>query len=143
MSIPNTVTSIGTAAFEGCTAMNSVTIGSNVASIGNNAFKNCNALISVTIPNNVITIGESAFESCDKLRLVNIGSGVTTIGKDAFRSSGLIDTINFYGLLKPTSVGSNWIKDTANTIKGHAYAASNFPTPNNKFETLTMGTTIP
>lgn len=46
--IPNTVTSIGEAAFNGMSGLTSITIPSNVASISNYAFNNCSALATVT-----------------------------------------------------------------------------------------------
>ena len=55
------VTGIGSAAFEGCSALSAVTIGSGVTSIGNYAFSNCSSLGTVTIPDSVTGIGNSAF----------------------------------------------------------------------------------
>ena len=46
-TIPNSVTSIGYAAFEGCTLLTSVTIPDSVTSIGIWAFNNCTSLTSV------------------------------------------------------------------------------------------------
>lgn len=51
--IPDFVTGIGAAAFEGCTALTSITIPENVTSIGIEAFKGCSALTSVTFENTV------------------------------------------------------------------------------------------
>ena len=48
ITIPNSVTSIGSKAFEDCTQMESVTIGEKVESIGESAFARCNSLTAVT-----------------------------------------------------------------------------------------------
>lgn len=48
MTIPNSVTTIGRAAFSGCTGLTSVTIPYSVTSIGESAFKYCSGLTSVT-----------------------------------------------------------------------------------------------
>ena len=53
---------IGT--FEGCTSLTSVIIPNSVTSIGTAAFFRCYNLTSVTIPNSVTTIGEDAFYGC-------------------------------------------------------------------------------
>ena len=62
--IPNSVTSIGEEAFQGCTKLASVTIGNSVTRIGKYAFSGCSSLTSVTIPNSVTSIGAQAFQYC-------------------------------------------------------------------------------
>ena len=84
VTIPNSVTSIGDRAFRYCTGLMSVTIGNSVTSIGESAFSNCSSLPSVTIPNSVTTIGKDAFEDCSGLTNVTIGNSVTSIGRTAF-----------------------------------------------------------
>ena len=74
VTVPNSVTSIGYAAFEYCTGLTSVTIPNSVTSIGGAAFSNCSGLTSVTIPNSVTSIGGSAFSGCSGLTSVHITS---------------------------------------------------------------------
>ena len=85
ITIPNSVTSIGEAAFDDCRNLTSVIIPDSVTSIGGYAFYECTSLTSVTIPNSVTIIGNSAFEFCTSLTSVSIGKGVTSIGNRAFR----------------------------------------------------------
>ena len=66
--IPDSVTSIGTGAFFGCTSLTSVTIPDSVTSIGSSAFSYCTSLTSITIPDSVTTIGAYAFCSCSTLQ---------------------------------------------------------------------------
>ena len=60
-------------------------MGESVTTIGSWAFERCTSLSSITIPNSVTTIGSWAFTSCDSLSSVIIGDGVETIGESAFR----------------------------------------------------------
>ena len=90
ITIPNSVTSIGEAAFENCSGLTSVTIPNSVTSIGGSAFWCCRGLTSVTIGNSVTSIGEAAFYNCSGLTSVSIGNSVTSIGGGAFEDcSGL------------------------------------------------------
>jgi hypothetical protein len=68
ITIPNSVTSIGSNTFYGCSSLTSATIGDSVASIGASAFYNCNCITSITIPNSVTSIGKNAFYGCSKLK---------------------------------------------------------------------------
>ena len=90
VTIPNSVTSIGSSAFFGCSGLTSVTIPNSVTSIRSAAFRYCSGLTSVTIPNSVTSIGSYAFESCSGLSSVTISNSVTRIGSYAFSGcSGL------------------------------------------------------
>ena len=70
-TVPNSVTSIGNEAFNGCSGLTSVSIGKSVTSIGSNAFYDCSGLTSVTIPNSVTSIASNAFVGCWSLTKVN------------------------------------------------------------------------
>ena len=92
--IPNSVTSIGTSAFDGCSGLTSVTIPNSVMRIGYHAFSGCSGLTSVTIPNSVTSIGEYAFSICRGLTSVTIPSSVTSIGHNAFYGCNNLKRIN-------------------------------------------------
>ena len=64
--IPASVTTIGTLAFGGCTALTSITIPNSVTTIGSSAFANT-GLTSVVIPDSVTAIGMQAFDRCTAL----------------------------------------------------------------------------
>ena len=65
--IPNSITSIGSCAFYGCSSLTSITIPNSVTSIGDGAFAGCSGLISITIPKSVTNIGANAFYGCSYL----------------------------------------------------------------------------
>ena len=70
MTIPDSVTAIGSYAFRNCSSLTSVTIPDSVTSIGDDAFRGCSSLTSVTIPDSVTSIGKYAFEDCSSLTSV-------------------------------------------------------------------------
>ncbi|MBO7145894.1 MAG: leucine-rich repeat domain-containing protein [Salinivirgaceae bacterium] len=74
-SIPGTVTTISSSAFENCGNLTSITIPNSVSNIGTSAFKNCANLTSITIPESVFTLGNYAFYGCVSLTEINVASG--------------------------------------------------------------------
>ena len=86
ITIPDSVTSIGTGACAGCVSLNSVTIPGSVTSIGEGSFMVCPRLTSINIPDGVTSIGDYAFRECTSLSSITIGDSVTSIGKLAFFS---------------------------------------------------------
>ena len=100
--IPNTVTSIGNWAFQGCLDLTSIDIPSSVTSIGQHAFYYCTGLTSITIPDSVTSIDESAFYYCTGLTSITIGSGVTNIGEEAFQACSALTSITCNATTAPT-----------------------------------------
>ena len=68
-TIPNSITTIGVAAFVGGENLTSITIPNSVTSIGDLAFGGCTSLTSITIPNSVTSIGYGAFYECKNLTI--------------------------------------------------------------------------
>lgn len=89
VDIGNTVTSIGSSAFEGCSNLTSVTIPDSVTNIDENVFSQCRSLINVIIPNNVTSIAYGIFSGCLNLTSVTMPEGVVDIGDSAFYYCGL------------------------------------------------------
>jgi len=106
VTIPDSVTEIGSSAFYYCTSLTSVTIPDSVTSIGYSAFSSCTSLTSVTIPDSVTSIGSSAFAACYSLVSVTIPDSVTSIGKSAFSSC---TSLTIY--LEAVSQSSDWDSD--------------------------------
>lgn len=85
VSIPDSVTKIGTAAFWQCPNLISVTIPDSVKEIGSYAFRHCNSLASIKIPNSVTEIGSNVFDYCENLKSANIPKRVSTINVGVFQ----------------------------------------------------------
>ena len=138
--IPQSVTSIGSGAFGGCSSLTSIKVES-----GNQMYdsrNNCNAIIdkstktivagckNTIIPSSVTSIGYEAFGGCSGLTSITIPSSITSIDNNAFYGcSGLIsvDIPNgvtfigysaFYGCSGLTSVT---IPNSVTSIGGSAF----------------------
>jgi hypothetical protein len=142
VTIPYSVTSIGTYAFNGCTKLASVYIPYTTKSIGNRAFYGCTSLRSISSLGGVTNIGEAAFYGCTSLSSIELFPSLTSIGSAAFAGcTGLdqvvipgsvknIDTNAFYGCTRlasvyfegdiPTSVGLNIFFNAPATIYYYA-----------------------
>lgn len=79
--IPNSITIIGSHAFQDCNSLTTVVIPSKITSsgdyttIGDYAFSNCTELKSIVIPAEVTTTGEYAFYCCNKLTMIYSTNG--------------------------------------------------------------------
>ena len=67
------VTAIGDKAFNGCTKLKKVTIGSKVTTIGKQAFNGCKALTSITVNSKVLkTVGASALKGISAKAVIKV-----------------------------------------------------------------------
>ena len=108
VTLPQNITAIGDAAFQGCQNLSKITIFEGVQSIGKYAFSDCN-LSEIIIPNGVETIGEGAFVRNYNLNSVTIPQSVTAIEISAFGyHEDVVDIYiqDLYGFMKamPTAV---------------------------------------
>jgi uncharacterized protein YjdB len=88
--IPSTVKKIGTAAFEHCSSLTSLTIPSTVTELGSYAFGNCTGLTSLTIPASVKKIGNLCFNNCQKLQSFTVeNSNFEYLGDNLFGNTDL------------------------------------------------------
>ena len=113
------LTSIGTRAFENCTALETVKLPASLESIGESAFGGCTALGSIDLSGctALSVIGMYAFCNCDALESVKLPASLTTIGKCAFCLSALT-SIDLSGCTKLTEIGNGAFSNTSlETIK--------------------------
>ena len=92
--IPETVKSIGSSAFKGCSKLSSVSIeGEGLETIGNQAFMECSSLTEITIPRSVTAIYQNVFSGCIRLENVTLPETITYIGSGAFQDCGQLQSI--------------------------------------------------
>lgn len=80
----NDVVEIGTAAFEGCTALKEIVLSENMACIKADAFRNCSSLNSITLPESLYCIGYQAFSDSGLSGTIRLPSSLLYVGDAAF-----------------------------------------------------------
>jgi len=92
ITIPNSVTEIGENAFELCLGITSIEIPEGVTKINSNTFKFCRNLKEITLPTSLKEIASNAFDYCDSLSELDIPNEVENIGEYAFKQcEGLLN----------------------------------------------------
>ncbi len=114
VTIMESILSIGTAAFDGCTelietddgvqyvdkwivgcdtSVTSVTLRSNTVGLADSAFYDCNKLTSINLPNGIRIIGKGAFSNCTSLTNVFVPNSVISFGRKAFDTCRSLESI--------------------------------------------------
>ena len=90
--VPEGIVSIEDRAFS-CCSFQSVSLPNSLKSIGSGAFEFCSALESVSVPETVTTIGDGAFFQCSGLESVVVEGASTTIGEGAFDGCSSLESV--------------------------------------------------
>ena len=115
LTIPETVTEIGTDAFTSCGFTGSLTIPASVTTIGDDAFYNCDKLTgSLTIPNSVTKIGNSSFRYCFGFDRLILGESVKTLGYEPFDQCNFSEIISLNPIPPISSDYGNRVFDDSN-----------------------------
>lgn len=114
--IPDSVTSIGEWAFEGCQSFESITIPDSVTKIGKGAFSDCQSLTSITIPNSVTSMGDYVFYDCQSLESIVIPDRVTYVGDEAFYNCRSLTDIYCEVTSQPVKWSYYWLDDCQATV---------------------------
>ncbi len=83
VTIPNSITMMGTHVFSFCYGLTDVSLGTGIDSIPRETFNRCTSLKNVYIPNNITSIGICAFFKSG-IESINIPSSVLKIERNAF-----------------------------------------------------------
>ena len=89
--------SVYSGAFESCSNLSYVSIPDSVTTIGTKTFQGCINLKSIVIPDSVTIIDCYAFMYCKSLTNITIGNGVTIIGSGAFMNCPSLTTVYYTG----------------------------------------------
>ena len=95
-SIPDSVTSINNLAFQSAKLVG-VTIPASITSIGSGVFNNCRNLTYVSFQEGVTRIGDMMFRYCESLVNVTIPASITHIDDSAFEYCANLNNITFCG----------------------------------------------
>ena len=131
--IPDSVGTINTGEFSGCTRITSVTIGNGVTEICKDAFNGCTGITTLTVGTAVETIGQSAFSGMNRLARIEynavdasgfnnlavfpiadsgaelvIGDGVTALPYNMFKACIGLKIVTFGNSLKSIPAGAFW-----------------------------------
>lgn len=94
LTIPNTVTSIGSSAFKGTYIYGKVVIPESVKTIGSYAFEECDGITEVVLPTGITTLSKGTFKNCFALNKVHTEK-IVTFGEEAFSGCRALHQISF------------------------------------------------
>lgn len=92
VTLPNSVTKIGEAAFARCERLSSIDMGTGITTIEGGAFERT-GLPHVVIPNSVTSMGDQVFAICTELNTVVLGEGLTEIPTNTFLNSSVSNIV--------------------------------------------------
>lgn len=127
VTVPASVKSWGLFAFADCSSLSSAVIEDGITEVPLYMFRNCTSLTSVQLPESVTVLNSQCFQDTG-LTSITLPSGLTVIGENAFLDSELTSITLPDGLTKIdsyafayTPLTSIQIPDSVTTIGGHAF----------------------
>ncbi len=145
--IPNSVTSIGSGAFQNCSGLTSVTIPNSVTSIGSGAFQNCSGLQKVIVPDIAawcgISFGDNPLyyanhiysDENTEIKDLVIPNSVTSIGRGAFRYCSDLTSVTIGNSV--TSIGASAFSGCSGLTSVYSMIENVFTINYNTFDTNT------
>lgn len=116
------LTSLSNYAFQGCTALEEITLPSSLTTIPLGAFDGCTSLTSVEIPASVRTVGSGAFTNCSNLTEITVAEGSTSLVAEdgVLYNSGMKSLIAY----PAGRTGSYEIPSTVTVINPYAFCGA-------------------
>ena len=93
VTLAESLTTLGSNAFESCKSLKTIKIPSGVTAIPENCFRECSLMESVSLPAGLVKIGAYAFNGCQNLESVALPESLKTLGYSAFKACKLLKTI--------------------------------------------------
>tara|TARA_B110000971_G_scaffold218364_1_gene257002 strand:+ start:297 stop:1400 length:1104 start_codon:yes stop_codon:yes gene_type:complete len=142
-SLSLNISALGNNCYRACTSLVTVDLAQyDIGTVGTFAFEGCTALTSFDFPsltgntqNPFTVIPESVLRNCTALTTIDIPYQITEINAAAFRDCTLLSTVNCYAVAAPTLTGTNQFLDTAATT-------INVPTNATGYSTTYGGLTV-
>ena len=94
LHMPDSITTLGVAAFMNCKNLKEIYLSSNLTTIGASAFNGCTALETISLPDTITAIPATCFFGCTSLKDIKLGSNITSIGALAFRNCSSLDKLH-------------------------------------------------
>lgn len=137
LTIPESVTSIGKYAFDGCTKLIYINLSNKVTSISAYAFRNCKGLQTITLSDSLRSIGSYAFNGCG-FTSITIPQNVTSIGNNAFYGCDSL----FYIRLCSSELNSAFNFSDSCIVYAHDKAWEKVKAPNAQHGYLVLGDSV-
>ncbi len=101
-TVPATVTTFTTSAFENCTALAQINLPNSLTDMANRTFYGCTSLTEVTLPDGVTQLMGFNFTDCSALEKVTLPEGITYIGNNAFYNCSGLTEMTVWAITPPT-----------------------------------------
>ena len=101
-TVPATVTTFTTSAFENCTALAQINLPNSLTDMKNRTFYGCTSLKEVTLPDGVIQLMGFNFTDCSALEKVTLPEGIIYIGNKAFYNCSTLTELTVWAITPPT-----------------------------------------
>ncbi|MBO8459049.1 MAG: leucine-rich repeat domain-containing protein [Bacteroidetes bacterium] len=123
VTLPEGLTNISNMSFEGCAALAQINLPNSLTSIANRAFYGCTSLTEVTLPDGLTKIEFYTFYDCSALEKVTLPEGITYIGNEAFKNCSALTEMTVLATTPPT-LGTDVFLNVSRTIPVYVPAAS-------------------
>ena len=118
------MTAVDAGAFEGCSKLADLSLGSSVTTVQRRAFADC-GLAALVLPDNVMSLGSEVFAGNPTLASVKFGAGITAVSDRAFAGNDVIERLTIPKTVEAIGAGAfaGWSKLNTLTVSGDALAS--------------------